>query len=183
MTNQASSHSQHKGYLKPRVSASIIFRWDFLTSELGEEEEHVLVSQEVWPLYAEGDAWSQECVDFRCGEWQPWWLSNPYSVVIETMFHSAGETQTIFLAGQWTTANVTVNHFQIWRLILKACDESDQLLDQASVAYDHRMIGASDDSLSQVQLLIRFLDWTPAFYSVNNLLFSVGCKFSFMLKC
>lgn len=40
----------------------------------------------------QGDARSQECADFRCGEWQPWWLSNCWSVVIETMFHSAGET-------------------------------------------------------------------------------------------
>ena len=43
----------------------------------------------------QGDARSQECADFRCGEWQPWWLSNCCSVVIENMFLSAGETQSI----------------------------------------------------------------------------------------
>ncbi len=60
------------------------------------QEEHAFISQEVRLLRARGDVSSQECADFRSGEWQPWWLSNRYSVVIETMFHSAGETWFFF---------------------------------------------------------------------------------------
>lgn len=88
----------------------LFVRWDFLTFDPG-EEYHKRSMPSFHKRYGsselpQGDAWSQECADFRCGEWQPWWLSNRYSVVIETMFHSAGETAK----GQWTTAKVTANN-------------------------------------------------------------------------
>lgn len=42
------------------------------------------------------DAWCQECADFKCGEWQPWWLSNCCSVVIENMLLSVGDPSPHF---------------------------------------------------------------------------------------
>ena len=104
-TNQAAPHSQENSIWSDCLgSARALFvRWDFLTSELGEKYHkrsmhsfHKRYGSSVLP---QGDASSQECADFRCGEWQPWWLSNRYSVVIETMFRSAGETRPISRSG------------------------------------------------------------------------------------
>lgn len=82
-------------------SAQVLFvRWDFLTFDLGKEYHkrsvHSFHKRYGSSELPQGDASSQECADFRCGEWQPWWLSNRYNVVIETMLLSAGEAPSIF---------------------------------------------------------------------------------------
>lgn len=81
-------------------SLKVLFAWwDFLTFDLGRNAKkrniHRLQKKYGSSEQPQGDAWIQECADFRCGEWQPWWSADCCSVVIENTFPSAGETRSV----------------------------------------------------------------------------------------
>lgn len=81
-------------------SVKVLFAWwGFLTFDLGRNTKkrnvHPLQKKYGSSEQPQGDARIQECADFRCGEWQPWWSSDCCSVVIENTFPSAGETRSV----------------------------------------------------------------------------------------